>query len=68
MYLEPFKFFSAEEAKDDTHIYTTENGRIPQNSMSVGSINWFSIEHRVVEYTIYPLRRGIYMLITEILA
>ena len=56
--LKPFQICSAKEAKDDTHIYTTENRRTLQNSMIVGRMSWFSVQDRVVKFTIYPLRRG----------
>ena len=58
MSLKPFKTCSAKVAKDDTLLLTTENKRIRQNSMIVRKMSWFSIQDRVVYFTMYPLRRG----------
>ena len=49
---------SAKEVKDNANIYTTENRRIPQNLMRVGKADWFSIQERVLYYTMNPLLGG----------
>ena len=53
-----FNFFSVKEAKSNAQIRTIECRRIPQNVMGVGEAEWFSIQDRVFNFTMYPVLQG----------
>ena len=58
IFCKQFSICSVKAAKDDADIYTTDNGRIPQNLMRVGERDWFSKRDRVVKFTMYPVLQG----------